>query len=95
MAKERKGKKLRRCSKLKTMYAAQFMRTATNKKRRLRNHIRSHPSDKEARRIYGLVKNFGDSKGLGLNGRGRKRLRRADDEMAALLIRGTARGLFT
>jgi hypothetical protein len=73
MAGERKGKKLRRVPKQKTYYAAQFMRTATNKKRRMRNHIRSHPGDKRAVKTYEFVKNFGNTEGLGLNSRGRKR----------------------
>jgi hypothetical protein len=73
MAKERKGKKLRRCGKLKNYYAAQPMRTATNKKRRMRNHIRSHPADKRTVKTYEFVKNFGSAAGLGLNSIGRKR----------------------
>lgn len=78
MAKERKGLKLRRCSKQKNYYAAQPMRTATNKKRRMRNHIRSHPADKRTVKTYEFVKNFGSAAGLGLNSTGKKRaLRRA------------------
>lgn len=77
MAKERKGKKLRRIPKHKTYYAAQFMRTETNRKRRMRNHIRSHPLDQKAVRIYESVKNFGYAT-FELTSKGRKRQVRAD-----------------
>lgn len=70
---ERKGKKLRRQAKGKTYYAMGPMRVATNRKRRMRKHIRSHPNDKETRRIFGFEKNFGSTKDLGLTSKGRKR----------------------
>ena len=82
MAKERKGKKLRRQSKAKTYYASGPMRVATNRKKRMRKHIRSHPNDKEARRIFGFEKNFGATKDFGLNSMGRKRAIRSGVALA-------------
>jgi hypothetical protein len=76
VAGERKGKKLRRCSKLKPMYAAQFARTAKNQQRRMRNHIRSHPNDASAKQKFAFVKNFGRADTHGLNCAGRRRARR-------------------
>lgn len=45
MAKERKGKKLRRCTKLKSYYSAQYGRTESNKLRKMRRHLKRNPSD--------------------------------------------------
>lgn len=59
MAKERKAKKLRRQTKLKSYYAAQFFGTTKNQKRRMRQHIRSHPLDMQAVKTYEFVKKFG------------------------------------
>jgi hypothetical protein len=70
---ERKGKKLRRVAKLKTYYATGPMRIATNKKRRMRKHIRSHPMDRQAVKTYEFVKNFGHADGFGLTSKGKKR----------------------
>jgi hypothetical protein len=90
MAKERKAKKLRRQPKLKNYYAAQFMRTETNRKRRMRNHIRSHPLDKKAVKTYEFVKNFGYAT-FELNSKGRKRQERADARAAmAVLAEGAS-----
>jgi hypothetical protein len=66
----------------KTYYAMGPMRVASNKKRRMKKHIRSHPADKEARRIYGFEKNYGPTKDLGLNSAGRHRAMRAGMALA-------------
>lgn len=82
MANERKGKKLRRVAKLKGYYASGPMRVATNKRKRMMKHIRSHPADKEAVKTFEFVKNFGRADSFGLNCKGKRRKRRA--ERAAL-----------
>jgi hypothetical protein len=48
MADKAKGcVKLRRCSKLKSYYSAQYMQTERNKTRRMRRHLKRHPNDKQ------------------------------------------------
>jgi hypothetical protein len=49
MAKERKGKKLRRITaKSKAYYSVQVGRTESNKKRKMGRHIRENPQDQGA-----------------------------------------------
>lgn len=79
MAAERKGKKLRRCAKLKGYYASGYDRTVRNKKRRMRTHIRAHPNDDAAVRAYETGCNFGRADSFGLNAKGRKRQRRREE----------------
>lgn len=52
MAAERKGKKLRRCSKLANMYKVQFGITDNNKQKNLGRHLRHFPEDTQAIKIY-------------------------------------------
>jgi hypothetical protein len=78
MAKERKGLKLRRCSKLAPKYKLQFGLTDRNKKRFLQRHIRNHPNDRQAIARYEL--NMGSAVGVlaNLTAKGRKRKQRAE-----------------
>jgi hypothetical protein len=80
MSGERKGKKLRRQAKGKIYYASQGMRTETNRKRRMRNHIRSHPGDRKAATIYEQVKKFGSAASFVLTSKGRKLHKRYERE---------------
>lgn len=58
MAKERKGKKLRRCNaKNKAYYAVQVGKTESNMKKKLAKHIREFPEDTQA--ITRYEKTFG------------------------------------
>ena len=75
MAKERKGKKLRRCAKKANYYKLGFGRTEDNRKRRMREHIRSHPEDAQAVNQYEYLHSFGPASTFGLNSKGRKRKR--------------------
>lgn len=68
-----KGKALRNARR-KSYYQAQFMRTSTNKKRRLRRHLRAHPGDQRAIKAYEEELCFGSAAALGLSCKGKKRL---------------------
>jgi hypothetical protein len=52
MAAERKGKKLRRCTKLASMYKVQFGITDNNKQKKLGRHLRHFPEDLQAIKLY-------------------------------------------
>lgn len=62
-----KGRQQRR---LKTYYSMQEVRTTINKKRNLRNQIRSNPADIAA--IDRYEKEFGRADTLGVNSKGRR-----------------------
>lgn len=50
---EKKGKKLRRSNaKTRSIYAAQFAKTETNKRRKMGRHIRHHPLDQMTIKRY-------------------------------------------
>lgn len=55
----------------KTQYAAQFLITEKNQRRRLTRHVRSHPEDVIAEKLHG--KRVGATASLTLNSKGRKR----------------------
>lgn len=70
-----KGKALR-TARRKAKYGAQPMRTAANKKRRLRTHLRAHPLDARAIKAFEYELNYGSAAALGLSCKGRKHERR-------------------
>lgn len=67
--------KAHRAARRRSYYQAQFMRTSANKRRRLRRHLRAHPSDQRAIKAYEEELHFGSAADLGLSGKGKKRLR--------------------
>jgi hypothetical protein len=75
MAGEKKGLKLRRQSKGKVYYAAQFQRTEANRRKRMRSHLRSHPMDLKCEQHY--LKTYGGRvSDFGMKARGERRAER-------------------
>jgi hypothetical protein len=67
-----KGLKMRRCSKHKTMYAAQVFATEKNKRKKIGRRIRSNPADKQAIKRYEETYGSADGHLGNLSAKGRK-----------------------
>ena len=71
----------RRQKKLAPYYKLQFGKTDSNKKRKLRRHIRNHPLDVQAKQRF--EKDMGRADTHGMSPRGAKRFARADKRQRA------------